>query len=193
MTGASRSARAAGACSVVVALLLVALAGCGGDDEPGRATTGAQPTTLPTTIETSTSTVATSPDGPRDDLVVGIGEQLAKMFTAEAFGELDIKYARLVVAYDATRVDFERAIVDQWLGAARAAGVEPFITFHHSRVKPKRLPSVAEFRRDFRAFRKRYPQVKVYAPWNEVNHVSQPTSKSPKRAAEYYNVVVKDC
>jgi hypothetical protein len=33
----------------------------------------------------------------------------------------------------------------------------------------------------------------VYAPWNEVNHASQPTSKDPARAAEYYDVVRAQC
>ena len=92
-----------------------------------------------------------------------------------------------------TRVKFEREIVDNWLKEAERAGAEPFITFQHSRVKPRRLPSVDEFRKDFRAFRERYPQVRVYAPWNEVNHNTQPTAKSPARAAEYFNVVQEEC
>jgi hypothetical protein len=60
-------------------------------------------------------------------------------------------------------------------------------------VKPRKLPSAAEFRTAFRAFRKRYPDVEVYAPWNEINHVSQPTHDQPQRAAEYYNVVKAEC
>ena len=36
-----------------------------------------------------------------------------------------------------------------------------------------------------------YPWVKTYSAWNEVNHVSQPTSKSPKLAARYYDVLRK--
>ena len=35
--------------------------------------------------------------------------------------------------------------------------------------------------------------MKTFAPWNEANHVSQPTSKSPKRAAQYYDVLRKEC
>jgi len=79
------------------------------------------------------------------------------------------------------------------LKKAQQAGVEPFVTFGHSRVHPKKLPSVAEYRRAFKAFRKRYPAVRVYAPWNEINHASQPTHDQPKRAAEYYNVVQSSC
>jgi hypothetical protein len=115
------------------------------------------------------------------------------MFTDARFTSLGIKMARLVTAYDATKVRFERDIDDAWLASAAAAGVEPFITFGHSRVHPKKLPSVAEFRSAFRAFRKRYPGVRVYAPWNEINHASQPTSDAPARAAGYYNVVKTEC
>jgi hypothetical protein len=193
--------------TVAVALSLATLAaaaGCGADGEPDRtatsppATTPPATTTLPTTITTSTSTTAAAtppppPARPRKGLVVGIGEQLTKMFATPRFRALGIDHARLVVAYDATRVGFERAIVDQWLAGARAAGVEPFLTFGHSRVHPRRLPSVAEFRADFRAFHKRYPQVRVYAPWNEINHASQPTSTAPARAAAYYDVVASEC
>ena len=63
----------------------------------------------------------------------------------------------------------------------------------HSRVKPKKLPSVAEFRSAFRAFRKRYPDVDTYAAWNEINHASQPTTRSPERAAQFYDVVATEC
>ena len=34
---------------------------------------------------------------------------------------------------------------------------------------------------------------KRQAPWNEINHASQPTARAPARAAEYYNVVKKEC
>jgi polysaccharide biosynthesis protein PslG len=184
------------ALTVTLALAAGASAGCGGDDEPG----GPATTTLPRTITTSTSTTtgpeagrpASSP-GLRKDLVVGIGEQLPQMFAEPSFRALGIDHARLVVAYDAALVAFERQIVDAWLLQASRAGVEPFVTFQHSRVHPRRLPSVAEFRADFRAFRKRYPQVRVYAPWNEINHASQPTSRAPARAAEFYDVVRSEC
>ena len=50
-----------------------------------------------------------------------------------------------------------------------------------------------QYTRAFKAFRKRWPQVKVISPWNEANHRSQPTFKKPKRAAQYYNVVRRYC
>lgn len=115
------------------------------------------------------------------------------MFSDPRFAALHIDTARIVVAYDATRVEFERKLMDLWISEARKAGVEPFVTFGHSRVHPAKLPSVAEFGTTFRAFRARYPDVRVYAAWNEINHNGQPTHDSPERAAEYYNVVKAQC
>ncbi|MDT9121554.1 hypothetical protein RSW84_29320, partial [Escherichia coli] len=40
-------------------------------------------------------------------------------------------------------------------------------------------------------FRRDFPTVKTFAPWNEANHESQPTS--PKRAAQYYDVLRREC
>ena len=59
--------------------------------------------------------------------------------------------------------------------------------------KPCKLPTVSQYTKAFKAFRARWPQVKVISPWNEANHRSQPTFKNPKRAAQYYNVVRKYC
>jgi len=134
----------------------------------------------------------TSPT-PLRALVVGIGEQQTAIFDDPRFRALGITHARLVIAYDAVAVRFERDLADAWIAGARRAGVEPFITFGHSRVKPGKLPSASQFRAAFGAFRKRYPDVKVYAPWNEINHSSQPTHDNPRRAAQYYNVVREDC
>jgi hypothetical protein len=153
--------------------LALALAACGGGSDD------------------ASTTPAGAPAPQR--LAIGIGEQRAAMFEDKRFRDLGIAKARLVVSYDAARVRFERDLVDVWLAAALHAGAEPFITFGHSRVHPEKLPSVAEFRSAFRAFHKRYPYIHVYAPWNEINHASQPTADAPQRAAEYYNVVKAEC
>ena len=157
-------------------LAALALAACGGDGGDGG--DGAS---------------RPAPPPARASFALGIGEQGAAMFADRRFRELRIDKARLVASYDTASVRFERDLVDLWLAAARRAGVEPFVTFGHSRVGPRKLPSVAEFRGAFRAFRKRYPDVRIYAPWNEINHASQPTARAPRRAAEYYNVVRAEC
>ena len=93
--------------------------------------------------------------------------------------------------YDATRVRV-RARARRRSGSreARRAGVEPFITFGHSRVHPEKLPSVGEFRAAFRAFRARYPDVRGLRAV-ERDQPRQPADVRDRRerAAEYYNVV----
>lgn len=154
----------------------VAIAGCGGDDETTQ----------------STAAPAKKSKAPAEK-AIGVGDQNAAFFAAPAFRALKIDKARRVVPWDTMSLPDEQAGMDQWLAAAKRAGVEPLITFGASRIKPKKLPSVAEFRSAFEAFRKRYPQVRVYAPWNEINHVSQPTAGHPDRAAAYYEVVRDAC
>jgi hypothetical protein len=76
--------------------------------------------------------------------------------------------------------------------------VEPLVSFSAatgSRCprRPCRLPSARAYRTAFRAFRHRYPWVRLVSPWNEANHRSQPTFKHPRQAARYYNLVRKYC
>lgn len=169
---------------VPVLAALALLAGCGGNNDSKQpATTGAAaPKAKPTPKTPAPSQKA-----------VGIGDQGAAFFDARLFRALKVDKARRVVPWDAMTLPAERALTDQWLAGAKKAGVEPFVTFGASRVKPATLPSVEQFRTAFQAFRKRYPQVHVYAPWNEINHKSQPTADHPDRAAAYYEVVRDGC
>ena len=137
--------------------------------------------------------------------VVGVADQNAAMFSNPLYGKLGVaRISRLVVSYDAVlRGTFEVADVDAWMAAAQVARVEPLVAFNHSRGcftgkriarrKACRLPSVSRYRRALRAFRRRYPQVRVYSPWNEINHHSQPTARRPDRAAAFYRAVRISC
>lgn len=158
--------------------LTLALAACGGgsDDEDSAAA----PTTTPAAAE---------PQRP----IIGIGEQGAAMFSDKRFARLGIEHVRLVVPYDAMRRRIERDLATVWIAEARRTGSEPFITFGHSRETPEKLPSVSEYTSAVRSFRRMFPDVQVFAPWNEINHDSQPTSDAPRRAAQYYNVLKEEC
>jgi putative glycosyl hydrolase len=164
-------------------LAALALAACGGDDSSDGAATTPPPAA---TLTTPATPAASRP-------IIGIGEQGAAMFKDKRFAQLGIKHVRLVVPYDATRKRIERDIATVWLAEARRTGAEPFITFGHSRDTPGKLPSVAEYRAAFRSFHRMFPAVQVYAPWNEINHNSQPTFRAPARAAEYYNAMKAEC
>ena len=164
--------------ALILTTLALVLAACGGGDDKGTQG-GAEPAT----------TVAPAAQRP----IIGIGEQQSPMFKDKRFTDLGVKHVRLVVPYDAARLRTERDLATLWLSEARRTGAEPFITFGHSRENPKKLPSVKEYRAAVRSFRKLFPEVQVFAPWNEINHNSQPTFDAPKRAAQYYNAIKAEC
>src|SRR6059058_974415 len=173
----------------------ILLAGCGGSDNEKPSATNAPapkkpapPATTPAAAPKPKPKPASKRHAPPAK-AIGIGEQGAAMFDAPLFRSLRIDKARRVVPWDVMQIRSEVELTDAWVAAARRAGVEPFISFGASRRNPAKLPSVAQFRAAFQAFRKRYPQVRVYAPWNEVNHKSQPTAGHPDRAAAFYEVV----
>jgi hypothetical protein len=179
-------------------ICLVVLAGCGGSPSKPPATTRSAPPAVTSTATTPPTTTTTppkpKPPPPRTPRrTIGIGDQGAAMFAAPLFRRLGVRIARRVFPWDVMSIPAERALADQWLGAAQAAGVEPLVTFGASRAHPASLPTAGRFRAVFDAFRRRYPRVRVYAPWNEANHSSQPTHDRPARAAAYYDAMRSAC
>lgn len=133
---------------------------------------------------------------PASALLYGMGDEDAGMFSAPGFTALHLKKARYVVAYDAALSNnFERQQADAFLSAAHAQGYELLVSFEHSRLpsKANKLPSTATYQKGVRAFMKRYPYVRIFSPWDEVNNCSQPTCNNPKAAAGYYLTMRKTC
>ncbi len=131
-------------------------------------------------------------------VLVGVADQDPALFSDPLFDQLRVRRSRNFPAWNVALNSSQAAELDNWLHAARAARVEPLISFSQSvgsrcPGRPCKLPTVREFTRAFRTFRRRWPFVKVISPWNEANHRSQPTFKNPKRAAQYYNVVRRYC
>jgi putative glycosyl hydrolase len=142
--------------------------------------------------------LAAAPQKSDAAVLVGVGDQDASMFTDPLFTQLGIKRARYFPSWNVAQKPQEAAWLDQWLGQAQATGTEPLISFTAALgsacpKRPCKLPTVRQYTKAFKAFRKRWPQVKVVNPWNEANHRSQPTFKNPKRAAQFYNAVRKSC
>jgi hypothetical protein len=127
--------------------------------------------------------------------LVGIGEQQPVMFSSPYWKALRTPYVRRVVSWDALLVPAERAEVDAYMKAAHAARARVLVTFAHSRVEghEDEIPTTRTWRRLFAQFRKRYPQVKEFQAWNEANHGTQPTWRSPRRAAQIYDVMRSSC
>lgn len=184
-----------------LALATLLLAACGDDDESAKPPVyqGERPPAAravgPVGDDGAKAGVAAG-RAARNGPFVGISDQSPETFADQRFRDLGIRYARLITPWDAITAEPDR--LDAWLQGAKAAGVEPLVAFNHKRgehcpAKPCTLPSVAQYRAMFQAFRAKYPWVRTVSPWNEANHQSQPTGKKPRRAAEYYNVVRSLC
>jgi hypothetical protein len=127
--------------------------------------------------------------------LVGIGEQHTEMFSDPFWQRLQLHRVRYTVAWDALHYPDQAAEADVYMSAARAAGADVLLGFGHSRVasRVRVLPSPRRFRREFLAFRARYPWVHEFLTWNEANHCSQPTCRRPDVAARYYNALRGAC
>jgi hypothetical protein len=129
---------------------------------------------------------------------LGIGEQRAEMFAEPAWQDLRLKQVRYVVPWDWNRSDWVLQ-VDAFMTAARAHRQDVLVAFsarigcydgsRYSRTRACRAPSARAYRAAVHAFDNAYPWVRTYSAWNEVNHVSQPTFRSPRLAVRYYAVL----
>jgi hypothetical protein len=128
--------------------------------------------------------------------IVGVGDQSAAMFSDPKFQQLGVKHSRLVLAWDWYEHPHLVYSTDQWMAAAQAAGVRPLVAFNvnwATRNGHRKPPSITRYRKSFRLVRERYPWVSDFSAWNEANHTAQPTAKSPRLAARYFNAMRGDC
>jgi hypothetical protein len=129
-------------------------------------------------------------------LTVGIGEQNAAFFHDERWLALERPDVRYVLSWDALRRNnWEEAELDNYMWWARQVNAKVMITFGHSRRKGRELkaPSRLQFIREFRALRRRYPELRTFQTWNEANHGTQPVWNKPNLAARYYDAMRRTC
>lgn len=117
----------------------------------------------------------------------GMGDQNPAIFYDPRFIWLGIRSARVILPWDSTRHHSDLVRAEQWLDAARAAGVEPLVAFDQSTNHQHLLPTLKSYEGAVRDFMHRFPWVNHYQPWNEENQAAQPTSHDPARAAQYFN------
>jgi hypothetical protein len=135
-------------------------------------------------------------------LVVGVGDQSASLFGNSFFVPLASERTRVIVAYDVALRRDQKAGLDAWIGAAQDAGQEVVVAFNPPSTmscpnlngsKSCRPVSSARFTKAFKAFRKAYPRVRIFQPWNEVNNLTQPTAHRPDAVVTYYDIVRRNC
>jgi hypothetical protein len=129
-------------------------------------------------------------------VTVGIGQQTPDLFTSKYWAALHAPHVRYITPWDTLSDPIEKAALDNYLAAANAAHADVMIGFTHSYRSPRLaalLPTPAQFQKAFRAWRKQYPLVRDWIPWNEANNTGGPGSRHPDRIAAYYNVATKVC
>lgn len=133
------------------------------------------------------------PAGAQARMQVGVGDQNVGTYFNPHYRQLGTSISRVIVpwnvAYDRGRLLW----VSQWLASARASHVEPMVVFARFIGQSTRPPSVRAYTKAFLAFRRFFPWVHVYTPWNEGNHHWQPTYHRPWLAARYYMALRSHC
>lgn len=132
--------------------------------------------------------------------IIGLADQSISSLQDPRAQMANIGYRRVAVSYDVVRRGGKRLQAqDAFFQGTREQGRDVLVSFYRTAsCKPKcaarRLPSVKEFRSDFRRFRKRYPWIKKFSTWNEQNFPkAQPTGRNPKRAGQFYKMLRKEC
>src|SRR3954454_8516534 len=134
--------------------------------------------------------VAAPVAGARTPIRVGVSDQQTSMFAQNAFQRAKFKRVRYFIAWNAMDNSSQRLAARAYVLAARAQGLS--VLLHVStddyRIKQAALPSVSAYKtkvgRLVRYFRGL--GVREFGAWNEVNHASQPTYRSPTRAAAFF-------
>jgi hypothetical protein len=128
--------------------------------------------------------------------VIGIGEQKSNMFVNKHWAELATHDARYNAPWDTLDDPAQLALLDDWLIRARLTKTRPLIGFTHSLRSErlaKTLPTQRRFEIQFKRLRKRYPWVRDYIVWNEANNPGALTAYNPRRAAQYFDAVTRNC
>jgi hypothetical protein len=134
---------------------------------------------------------------------VGLSEQNPAMFSQPAWQSLKLKRVRYIVPWDYYKDAGQHGEVISFLNAAHAAKQDVLVAFtarrgcyvdgKYSKSSACRAPSTSAYKSAVTRFHKEFPYVKTFSPWNEENHVSQPTHSSPKRAVQYYDTLRRAC
>jgi hypothetical protein len=133
----------------------------------------------------------------RTSVAVGIGDQSPVMFSSPAYKKLKIKKTRYFIPWNAYGDRGQRARADAFVKAARKAHVRVLmhISTDNFAAKKAKLPSVRQYTKDVGKLVRRYKRLGVrdWGVWNEANHKSQPTYRSPQRAAQYFVAMRRLC
>jgi hypothetical protein len=184
---------------VLVLCGLVAALASSSQAHPGAAThSDARSTTLHSgsTAHAVTAKRASS-RGP--SYMTGLSDQGDEMFSNSMWRQLHTQVVRYIAPYDAAVQLYSLQKATVWIHAAEAQHERVLVAFYHSEYTPRKMPSVATYKRDVAKFIKLFPHVKEYQSWDEANrgYVSDGSasfaSPTATQAAQYYQALKRDC
>ena len=135
------------------------------------------------------------PADARVNVRIGIGDQQIGIFEQPYFRAARFKRVRYFIPWNVMTNRGSRLAARWYVTRARQTGHRVFLhlSSHDLRIKQAKLPSVRRYqsrvRRLVRYFRGL--GVKEFGAWNEANHASQPTYRSPRAAARYFRVLYR--
>lgn len=132
----------------------------------------------------------------RTNIRVGIGDQQVAMFDSPLFQRAKFKRVRYFIPWNVMSNAGQLAAADAYVRRARAEGMTVFlhVSSDDLRIKKAKLPSVSAYRSQMRRLVSHFRGlgVREFGVWNEANHASQPTYRSPRRAASFYKVLYRE-
>jgi len=133
----------------------------------------------------------------KTNVAIGLGDQSAKMFDNSNYKALAIKKVRYFVHWDAASKPDQLEKAEKFVQAANSAGARVLmhISTNNLQAYQATLPTLEEYRTAVAALIEKFKPlgVKEWGVWNEANHVTQPTYKSPKAAAQFYKAMKAEC
>jgi hypothetical protein len=126
----------------------------------------------------------------RSPVRIGLSDQNAAMFDQPAFQRLHLRRVRYFIRWNAMDDRAQRLQARAYVKRARKDHVSVLLHLSTDDFTSKKahLPSVREYRRQVRRLVRYFRALGVrdFGAWNEANHASQPTYRSPTRAADFF-------
>ena len=121
---------------------------------------------------------------------VGIGDQQVSMFDNSLFQARKFKIVRYFVPWNIATNKQQLALATAYVERARRDHIQVLLHLSSDdlRIKRAKLPSVAAYRTQIKKVVAIFRPLGVrdFGVWNEANHASQPTYRSPTRAAGFF-------
>jgi len=141
----------------------------------------------------ASATAAPKASAARSQLIVGISDNGASMFSSPQFQALHVTTARDMVFWNVAVMKNKKflRLTRAWIKAAETAGAQPMISFAGN---GNYIPSVRVYTAAIKAFLHDFPEVKVFTPWNEPDWIYRPAlANHPSLAAGYFNALARWC